>query len=500
MRKSFGSRKQWRFLTLFVVVILAIIALIVINRIVQQIKTDEQKKVKIWAEAIYQKAELVSHTESFFAQVKIEEKKRVQLFTRAYKLLMEAPLGSELDFYYQIVADNTSIPIIITNEYNEIQHTQNYLLPNSIKFLEGKLLREFSVTPPMSFTSYGITYNVYYKESKIYSDLRNILENIIHSFFSEITDNSIFVPVIITTHDFSTVIAAGNIDKSEYNTPEKLAKTIEDMRSNNDPIVIQSSQNSKALHIFYKKSPLLKTLQYYPIIYFFIFFLFLFISYNLLSSVKESEKNIVWVGMAKETAHQLGTPISSLIAWVEYMKMKDIHPDIAEEMEKDIHRLEIVTQRFSKIGSEAILKPENISLIVNNTIGYLKTRSSKKIEFSITYPKNKDIIIPVNAHLIEWVIENLCKNAIDAMEGDGKFSVEISEDDKHVYIDFSDTGKGISKSQIKTIFNPGFTTKQRGWGLGLSLALRIIRIYHKGKIFVKSTSPEGTTFRVVLNK
>ena len=491
--------KGWRFISLFVVVILAILALLVINSIVGQIKSEEQKKVKIWAEAINQKAGLVTHMKSFFKHVDDEEQKRVELFIEAYKFLIKASLGDEVGFYFQITEGNTTIPIIITNEHNEILFSQNYELPKNALILEGKLLEEFTAKPPFEFTTYGFNYVVYYKESKIYSEFRKTLDYTTNSFFSEITDNSVFVPVIITNDKFSEVIAAGNINESEYNTPEKLSKTIEKMRSDNDPIVIQLMNNESA-YIFYKKSAILKMLQYYPIIYFFIFFLFIYISYNLLSSVKESEKNQVWVGMAKETAHQLGTPISSLIAWIEYMRIKNIHSEMADEMMKDIQRLEVVTQRFSKIGSEAILKPENITSIVNNTIEYLKNRSPKKVEFEISYPKNNDIIIPINAHLIEWVIENVSKNAIDAMEGDGKFSVCISEDDKHVFLDFSDTGKGIYKKQIKNIFKPGFTTKQRGWGLGLSLAQRIVRIYHKGKIFVKSTSPEGTTFRVVLNK
>jgi signal transduction histidine kinase len=209
----------------------------------------------------------------------------------------------------------------------------------------------------------------------------------------------------------------------------------------------------------------------------------------------------VWVGMAKETAHQLGTPLSSMIAWVELLKLKGLDDDTVREIEKDVHRLETVTDRFSKIGSAARMEPLNIVEVIYNTVSYMQPRTSAKVQYDITPGPDRDIQVPINLHLFEWVIENLVKNAVDAMEGSGKVSIAISEEDSKVNIDVTDTGKGITRSRFKTIFNPGYTSKTRGWGLGLTLSRRIITNYHSGKIFVKSSVVgEGTTFRIVLNK
>jgi signal transduction histidine kinase len=203
--------------------------------------------------------------------------------------------------------------------------------------------------------------------------------------------------------------------------------------------------------------------------------------------------------MSKETAHQLGTPLSSLIAWVEMLKLNGIDRSMTDEIEKDIDRLETITKRFSKIGSEPELTNENIIEVVKNGISYLITRSPKKVKYIVNIPQNKEILIPLNQHLFDWVIENLCRNAIDAMGGEGEIKIELFEDDKFVYIDISDTGKGISKSNYKTVFHPGYTSKKRGWGLGLSLSKRIIKEYHSGKIFVKSSViNKGTCFRIML--
>ncbi|NJK85209.1 MAG: HAMP domain-containing histidine kinase [Bacteroidales bacterium] len=204
--------------------------------------------------------------------------------------------------------------------------------------------------------------------------------------------------------------------------------------------------------------------------------------------------------MSKETAHQLGTPISSLMAWLEIMKSHSKDDELLAELEKDIVRLEKITERFSKIGSKPLLKKENIQGIVNRTIKYLKTRTSDKVNYVLNLPAD-ELIVPVNAELFEWVIENVCKNAIDAIDGSGKISITISDHTQVVYIDITDTGKGIPKSKYKTIFKPGYTTKERGWGLGLSLSKRIVEEYHDGRIFVnESEIGKGTKIRIVLKK
>ena len=273
------------------------------------------------------------------------------------------------------------------------------------------------------------------------------------------------------------------------------------MAEDNTPIEIILPDNCKA-YIYYEKTPLLQALQYAPIIYVFIAFVLILVSYNLFRTARDMEQNQVWVGMAKETAHQLGTPISSLIAWLEYFKEKGLEEKYSVEIQKDLTRLETITHRFSKIGSVPELKDENILKILRNAVNYLQSRSPKKITFVTNFPETpQELIVPINAYLFEWVIENVCKNAIDAMNGAGTFTIMVTFDNKHIYIDLGDTGKGMPTSMYKDIFKPGYSTKQRGWGLGLSLAKRIIDDYHKGKIFVKySVIDQGTVFRIVLNR
>jgi signal transduction histidine kinase len=242
-------------------------------------------------------------------------------------------------------------------------------------------------------------------------------------------------------------------------------------------------------------------LIYYPYTQLGIIIFFIFVSYLAFRSSRKAEQNQVWVGMSKETAHQLGTPTSSLSGWIEVLQQK--YPDISitKELALDVERLEKVTERFSRIGSKPVLSSGNIIEIISHTVEYLKLRTSSKVKIVIDYKINKEIRIPVNAALFEWVIENVFKNAVDSMEGHGEITVKVAETEKHALIDISDTGKGIPKSAFNKIFNPGFTTKQRGWGLGLSLAKRIIEEYHHGKIFVRhSEVGKGSCIRIVLKK
>jgi signal transduction histidine kinase len=242
-------------------------------------------------------------------------------------------------------------------------------------------------------------------------------------------------------------------------------------------------------------------LKYYPYVQLSIIILFILASWLAFSSSRKAEENQVWVGMSKETAHQLGTPTSSLAGWIEIMQHR--YPDISitRELSRDVERLEKVTERFSRIGSKPALVNENITDTVVHTFDYLKSRTSSKVKFQTDFNTSRKIIIPVNRALIEWVIENVSKNAIDSMEGSGVITARITETDDHAFIDIIDTGKGIPKSLFKKIFHPGFTTKQRGWGLGLSLARRIVEEYHNGKIFVRSSEMgKGSCIRIILNK
>lgn len=314
----------------------------------------------------------------------------------------------------------------------------------------------------------------------------------------QVIQNNTTIPVMwVDANDH--IIATRNLDSLRVTSQDYLMNQLKKMKRENQPILMDLGNGEKN-YIYFRNSILLTKLTYYPYIQLGIILLFLIISYFAFSQARKAEQNLVWVGLSKETAHQLGTPTSSLMAWVELMKERSNDKQLIRELEKDVIRLEKITERFSKIGSKPILKKENVVEILNGSIEYLKTRTSDKINFNITYPYD-DIKIPVNSALFEWVIENICKNAIDAMDGAGTVDINLKDNTQIIYIDIRDSGKGISKNKFKTIFKPGFTTKQRGWGLGLSVAKRIIEDYHDGKIFVyQSDIMKGSTIRVVLKK
>ncbi|MCX6274434.1 MAG: HAMP domain-containing sensor histidine kinase [Bacteroidetes bacterium] len=316
--------------------------------------------------------------------------------------------------------------------------------------------------------------------------------------YAVISDNTT-IPVVLTDSSFA-LITYRNLDSLKMLDKSYSAKQIAEMRDSHEPIeIVLPGQNKN--YILYKDSTLLVKLRYYPYFQLSVIALFLFVSYLAFSNSRKSEQNQVWVGMAKETAHQLGTPLSSLIAWMEILKMKGLSSEYTGEIQKDIQRLQTITDRFSKIGSAPSLQRENVQEVMEHSIDYIRTRTSDKINFSLQNNSGAQVFAPMNIPLFEWVIENILKNAIDAMTGEGKISATITDQQQFVYIDIADSGKGIPKSAVKTVFKPGYTTKSRGWGLGLSLSKRIIEEYHAGQIFVKHSEPnKGTTFRIVLKK
>ena len=323
--------------------------------------------------------------------------------------------------------------------------------------------------------------------------------------FKEIIEANTFVPVILTDGK-GNYISHRNFEAPTGLSPDKesayFKSQIAEMREQYPPIIIEIMGLKQ--FIYYRNSPLIIQLRYYPYIQLAVISLFILMGYLAFSLSKNAEQNRVWVGLAKETAHQLGTPISSLIAWVEYLRLKpELEEEgIVEEMDKDIQRLQMITARFSSIGSEQKLQLENLKEIVETAISYLRSRISSRVEIIIETepPELEEILAFINRPLFEWVIENISKNAVDAMGGTGKLNIKMTELlEGNVVLDITDTGKGIPKNQFKQVFEPGFTTKKRGWGLGLTLARRIIEQYHKGKIFVKSSEPgKSTTFRILL--
>lgn len=497
----YTRKKRWKFSLFLLAILIVAISLWYSNIMVRKIASEEKRNIQIWANAIQRRVSLVDYTEDFFESLKKEERKRVELLAEATKRLIYAENSEELTFYSDIIAGNTTIPVIQTDSLGKIIGVKNvdFEVAN-VPYLEGKLREEFSIYEPVKVSTYGNVSYLYYKDSKTYTELRTYLEDMVRSFISEVVFNSASVPVIITDSSRTKVLEFGNIDSLKIADSNYVSRMLHEMADQNEPIRLDLVEQG-TWYIFWKDSYLLTQLRYYPFIQFGVIGLFLLLAYFLFSTARRSEQNQVWVGMSKETAHQLGTPISSMIAWIELLKLKHLDNKIVQEIEKDVTRLENITERFSKIGSPPRLSPENLVEVVYDAVEYIRNRTSKKIQYTINIPREHEIIVPLNAHLFGWVIENLSKNAIDAMGGTGTISFSISEDSKRVYVDVSDTGKGIPRSHHKTIFSPGYTSKKRGWGLGLTLSKRIIKNYHRGKIFVKSSVlDQGTTFRIVLNK
>lgn len=314
----------------------------------------------------------------------------------------------------------------------------------------------------------------------------------------QIIQGNTAIPVMLC-NDRDSVMNYKNLELPEKNVDEFLRKKVQELKKKKDPIVIDMEDGTYQ-YLYYDDSLILKRLLVYPYAQLTVMAVFILTAFLALASTKKAEQNKVWVGLSKETAHQLGTPISSLIAWLEYLKLKEVDPTLLAEMEKDVKRLEMIAERFSKIGSTPEPVPVNICESVRSALDYMETRISSKVKITVEAPE-EPVMVLMNQALFAWVVENLCKNAVDAMEGQGSITFHIEEKGKKVRIDVTDTGKGILKSKFKTVFNPGYTTKKRGWGLGLSLVKRIIESYHGGKIYVKSSEiGKGTTFRIELRR
>jgi len=320
------------------------------------------------------------------------------------------------------------------------------------------------------------------------------------TFHLDVVKSNSTIPAILVDEN-ENVKDHINLDSVKSKNTDYLLKKVEEFKANNEPILIAIDKG--VFHkVYYGESSVLTQLRYYPYVVLGVVGLFIIVSYFAFNFSRRAEQNQVWVGLAKETAHQLGTPITSLMGWVEYLEMElgKLPSEAGDEMRKDVKRLNIITERFSKIGSEPVLQMVDINRALENSMDYMKGRMGQGVEFALNlYPRI--LYVELNVNLFDWVVENLIKNGIDAMEGRGKLSFTVSYKNHQIFIDATDDGKGMPRNRFKTIFKPGFTTKKRGWGLGLSLARRIIVDYHKGQIFVKESLPSvRTTFRIVLNE
>ncbi len=497
-----SSRKQrFKLFLLFFATAIVGTSLYYTDSIVKKITEDERIKVELWADAVQKRASLVQYTEAFFESIKEEERKRVELQAQVYRRLIYAVNSGELNFLFEVLRSNTTIPVVLTDESGEILSSMNLdgQFAN-VTFLNDVMLNYFSEYEPIPFAvDRQTTQYIYYRDSKLFTELRDVLDDLVESFISDIVISSANIPVIVTDSTQTRLIDFGNVGEIDMNDTMQVQSVIASMTDKNPPIIIYLP-NYGTCHVYYANSFLVTQLRYYPIGQLLVAGIFLLVAYILFSIARNAEQNLVWVGMSKETAHQLGTPLSSLLAWVELLKMKGVDDDTVHEILKDINRLENITERFSKIGSAPNLVPVDMIQTLNDAIGYMKTRTSNKVQFIIEHT-DAVMIVPINTNLFGWVIENIIKNAVDAMVGEGVITIHVAATNKHVMIDISDTGKGIHPSKFVSIFKPGYTSKKRGWGLGLSLSKRIVENYHKGRLFVKESAVnKGTTFRIMLRR
>jgi signal transduction histidine kinase len=497
----YARKQRWKLALAAAALIIVLASFWYTNNLVKGISRNEKIRAEVWAKAVQKRAQLIKVTNRIFNEIKSEERKKAELVAEAFKQLSQYENSSDINFVLKVLQENTTVPVILVNDNGEM--TSRNL--DSIKSKDTSFLRQELNLMKKKYDPVVINYYkkfnsyLYYKDSKVFSDLQFIFDDLIKSF-RDVAVNTAEVQVIFTDASKRHIIAhSDKIDSSKINTPEKLRSTLLELARANQPIPIDLGEGQTD-YIFYAESDLLTKLKYYPYIQFGVIGLFLLIAYILFSTARKAEQDQVWVGMSKETAHQLGTPLSSLMAWNEHLLSLGVDEAIVSEMQQDVKRLNTITDRFSKIGSQPTLVLENVNRALAEAIDYLKKRTSKNVIYTLNLPK-ENLQAHLSKPLFEWVIENICKNAIDAMEGKGTLAISLQGIPEGLVIDITDSGKGIPKSKFDTVFEPGFTTKNRGWGLGLSLCKRIIEIYHKGEIYVLNSEPnKGTTFRIKMKR
>lgn len=493
--QQFAQKQRWKVALFVAAAGIVGLTLWYSGTIARTLRIEEQRKVQLWSEAIVQRAELVRYTEKLFESLRKEERSKANLLTEGFRLLEAQDAGSNCDVTLNasVIRANQTIPLLVTNERGLIEWTLN--LPAdmtqdslAIDSLVNALRERGSV---ISFDQ-GAT-NVYYDESTRFRELRAVMSDLINSFISQTVINSASIPVLLIDSTRTKLVRAERIDIEQL---RDTAALIANFSSANPPIVLDLPEVGRQ-YILYDESLVLKQLRFFPIIQLLIIGGFLLFAYLIFSTFRRVEQNRVWVGMAKETAHQLGTPLSALLAWVHVLEEQGLDPEIIVELNKDLDRLQTVADRFSKIGSVPELKGGDLAEFVVSSINYMKPRMPRRVVFEVDV--SEGLRAKFSPSLYGWVLENLVKNAVDAMAGEGTLTVKLSARNDMATLDISDTGKGIPKSQHRSVFEPGFTTKKRGWGLGLSLVKRIVEQYHGGKIFVlRSDEDSGTTFRVTL--
>lgn len=502
----YARKNNYKLIIFFTALLIGIGTVVYTNYLANSISKNEKKKAKLWADAIARRAQMLNYTYDLFNKLATDEREKVNIWAQSTKFILTVDDNDLLTFFNEIVTANNNIPVLLVNEDGTVLSSRN--TTDSLAETGTKLnfndLHEFSNYPPIivqykNIPGLGRNY-IYYQDSKLFQELKNTLNELVEKFIYEVVMNTTSSPVILAD-DKNHLLAFSNIDSTEVKDSIALVNKITYLKSKNEPILFSLGKDDNKL-IYYDESLLIKQLRWFPFVQLAIFAIFVMLSYLAFSNSRKAEQNLVWVGMAKETAHQLGTPISSLSSWVEYIREMQLmeNKEVLNEIERDVQRLTLVADRFSKIGAVPNLEKINLITLVEQSAAYFKKRVSKKVSIEIETFTHKEILVSVNKELFDWVLENLFKNAIDAMEGEGKIFIEISQTDKAAIIDFSDTGNGVEKKRWTKIFEPGYSTKRRGWGLGLSLTKRIVEDNHNGKIFIKrSEIGIGTTVRVMLS-
>ena len=493
----YTSKQRWKLLLVILALAVVGISLFYSNQSIQKIGSRERTKAQQWALALRKKAELVALSTDIFSALQEKERQKMALVVRANRTLLGASdltISQDVDFALEIIEANKDIPFILLNDDGSISQSRN---------IDSKTPKPAILQLAKGWIAEGRSYQIQVFEemymtlchgfSKELLRLQAHSDSLIRSFNADLTDQKSLVPVLLFDPQTKQV-EASNLDPEQLSA-HNIKQTLKEMSAAYRPIELNIKGNKKLLYL--KDSEEVKQLFWLPYLQFGVLGLLVLVGYLLFSMYRKAEQNQVWAGMAKETAHQLGTPLSSMMAWVAHLEQQDIDPMIPREMHKDLERLEKITDRFSKIGSGAKLVEGDLAATIENNLLYLKARLSQKVEMQFELNGERPLMVLHNSSLMEWVVENICKNAVDAMEGKGTLRIHIQEVAEWVHIDISDTGKGLTPKQFKTIFEPGYSTKKRGWGLGLTLVKRIVEEYHKGKVFVLDSAPDkGTTFRI----
>jgi signal transduction histidine kinase len=493
----YTSKQRWKLLLVILALAVVGISLFYSNQSIQKIGSRERTKAQQWALALRKKAELVALSTDIFSALQEKERQKMALVVRANRTLLGASdltISQDVDFALEIIEANKDIPFILLNDDGSISQSRNIdpitPKPAILQLAKGWIAEGRSYQIQVFEEMYMTLCHGFSKELL---RLQAHSDSLIRSFNADLTDQKSLVPVLLFDPQTKQV-EASNLDPKQLSA-QNIKQTLKEMSAAYRPIELNIKGNKKLLYL--KDSEEVKQLFWLPYLQFGVLGLLVLVGYLLFSMYRKAEQNQVWAGMAKETAHQLGTPLSSMMAWVAHLEQQDIDPMIPREMHKDLERLEKITDRFSKIGSGAKLVEGDLAATIENNLLYLKARLSQKVEMQFELNGERPLMVLHNSSLMEWVVENICKNAVDAMEGKGTLRIHIQEVAEWVHIDISDTGKGLTPKQFKTIFEPGYSTKKRGWGLGLTLVKRIVEEYHKGKVFVLDSAPDkGTTFRI----